>query len=440
MASARRLSWAATLMYLSLGSAGLVSATVRGGRDADPAVADAVMRAFPAARLALRALNTEGGGRTGRCLFRMHIFEHPDPLHRGVHTWLWLRTIRAHGCYVDDPTQADIFFHNIETGALHNWPVYGGGGSQINDAKRPGNLVWGYGNQTQDWKGWLRKETEFYSNPRYARAVLLTFNANCICPQNPQMDIRHIQLSQSIDYRRDGHASHIPINVPSFINFSAATDAAYISGADVNVSQHCHELASESWPYLATFVGSPRSGAPVRAQMINWTKHGLTPRDVFYGTSMLARHASSSFGELMTNTRFAIAPRGDCLWSYRFDEALKAGAIPVVVSDGWRIPLGEVVDPRTYTVRVGEGEAESMEAVLRAIPRTKVVRLCVTGQRLYRKYLSSFPGILELVLQTIDLRRRHHLPPFVNASSFPCESKCAQLVHARRTKGVPMGQ
>jgi Exostosin family len=42
-----------------------------------------------------------------------------------------------------------------------------------------------------------------------------------------------------------------------------------------------------------------------------------------------------TFDSIVRTSKFAAAPRGDCMFSYRFTEVLSAGAIPVVHSDGW---------------------------------------------------------------------------------------------------------
>jgi len=60
------------------------------------------------------------------------------------------------------------------------------------------------------------------------------------------------------------------------------------------------------------------------------------------GNSLASRR---SYDDIMRNSLFGGAPRGDCLFSYRFTEIMSAGSIPVVFANDWLPPFASPVDP-----------------------------------------------------------------------------------------------
>ena len=57
---------------------------------------------------------------------------------------------------------------------------------------------------------------------------------------------------------------------------------------------------------------------------------------------------------MLSRTTFGFAPHGDARWSLRFLELLSVGLIPVIISDGLRLPFDQVIDWSSIVVTIPE--------------------------------------------------------------------------------------
>lgn len=118
-----------------------------------------------------------------------------------------------------------------------------------------------------------------------------------------------------------------------------------------------------------------------------------------------------SYEDMLRQTVFALAPRGDNKFSYRFTEIMSAGAIPVVHADDWVWPFRpELVDWTKCAVNLPEKDAgrtttdylDAISVEQRCLMRKECLRIYQTYMATPVKIIDGLVQGLELVAQRID--------------------------------------
>src|ERR1019366_9377897 len=112
-----------------------------------------------------------------------------------------------------------------------------------------------------------------------------------------------------------------------------------------------------------------------------------------------------NYVELLKTTKFVLCPRGFGTSSWRLFETMKAGRVPVIISDEWVPPAGP--DWKKFSIRVPECEIERIPRLLESIEpdAPALARAAVeTWDQWYSKH-AMFHTIIESCL-AIRARRR----------------------------------
>uniref|UniRef100_A0A0K0EEE8 Exostosin domain-containing protein n=2 Tax=Strongyloides stercoralis TaxID=6248 RepID=A0A0K0EEE8_STRER len=117
------------------------------------------------------------------------------------------------------------------------------------------------------------------------------------------------------------------------------------------------------------------------------------------------------YNDLLRNSTFCLTPRGRRLASFRFLEALKAGCIPVILSDDWVLPFGEIINWNEGVVFTPENMTFLLVDQLGRLTFNKVEEMKKFGQKVYWKYLSNYESIIEtsinIVFERVRLARKN---------------------------------
>uniref|UniRef100_A0A0N4Z1S6 Exostosin domain-containing protein n=1 Tax=Parastrongyloides trichosuri TaxID=131310 RepID=A0A0N4Z1S6_PARTI len=107
------------------------------------------------------------------------------------------------------------------------------------------------------------------------------------------------------------------------------------------------------------------------------------------------------YNDLLRNSTFCLAPRGRRLASFRFLESLKAGCIPVILSDDWVLPFDEIVNWNNGVVYTPENMSFLLIDQLGRLTYDQVKEMRKFGEDIYWKYLSNYESIIETSIDII---------------------------------------
>lgn len=106
------------------------------------------------------------------------------------------------------------------------------------------------------------------------------------------------------------------------------------------------------------------------------------------------------FVELLKNTKFSLCPRGVGATSFRIQESLQAGCIPVYVSDEFILPFHqsyvEYVPFTDYGIIVKPDEIENLYSILSEITPEKIEHMLEIGKKVVKDYY-SYEGALKMI-------------------------------------------
>jgi len=317
---------------------------------------------------ALEALNStvtlSAVGKTAQCGRRFYLpafgqFEQHFPGLALCHITTYAAIVQAAAmkspCRAATPAEADIYMLPPYSALECNWPGYGAGrcDSQANTYRA----------------GDLRCEAEIVNvairlQKQYVGKRML------IISQNPEW------VPYNLDKASYSIEGHIWAKVNSLsgiyrphVDFSmapAAVDRCSKTPAKAYDEPVTHKK------YFMSFLGAMQNSYEV-------------PPNQHFIRQVLARQFNNGkdqvivssgqgydFDELLQTSRFNLILRGDVEFSYRFNEAVCSGGVPVLVTDKWIPPFNEFLPFESYGVLVNENDLDGLVIILKALSDAEV--------------------------------------------------------------------
>ena len=165
--------------------------------------------------------------------------------------------------------------------------------------------------------------------------------------------------------------------------------------------------------YLMFFKGSVGAGT-VRSDLLKL--HDPAKR-IIAVDSHKPESAQYDYGACLADSRFGPAPRGAGLDSYRLDELMQYGTIPVIISDGYVLPFASIIDWGKLSISVPEAKITQIEAILLSLDKHTRRRMARHTAFVFEEFMSSKQRIaavsLAIIERNIDRAKKHFAPQCV---------------------------
>mmetsp|Transcript_73963 Transcript_73963/g.233610 ORF Transcript_73963/g.233610 Transcript_73963/m.233610 type:complete len:454 (-) Transcript_73963:30-1391(-) len=294
----------------------------------------------PGRRVAPLALLATGAAKCARRFHALSLEEaeelQPGLRHCLVSTWAakMYRSLATAPCAVGSLEEADLAVLPGYTAVECNWPLYGGGvctkqENGLSNQARGGTTCRGRDTllayrEIQRSLGMQVVVPEISPNPNGNKYDLPDRSIYA------EPNISWAFVGADLKHYRPGTDISLPPGPSERCRVVPASHAARSFGTPL-----------ESKAYLASFMGSFKSH-PFRRQA----------RDALHdGERIVVTDTDDprwGFNELLYSSAFNLILRGDALMTYRVNEAICSGGIPVLVTDTWVPPFNETVPFETF--------------------------------------------------------------------------------------------
>jgi hypothetical protein len=176
--------------------------------------------------------------------------------------------------------------------------------------------------------------------------------------------------------------------------------------------------AIESADLLFSFIGSEYTH-PVRKELMGLKHSSAHLEDVGSKTEYMRYQASESekqafrlhYDQILMRSKFVLCPRGMGCASIRLFETLRAGRVPVIISDDYSLPPGP--DWESCSVKVLQGEVGSIPARLEAL-EPRAIELGQAARRTYEDWYSKQQLYTRVVDQCLAMKQAGLLNPWTS--------------------------
>ncbi len=154
-----------------------------------------------------------------------------------------------------------------------------------------------------------------------------------------------------------------------------------------------HKKIQRNRNIFASFIGVINGRHKIREKLRNSLKN--------YQDYYISEKTSfDNFKEIMESSIFSLCPRGYGKTSFRINESLNLGSIPVYIYDEPWIPFNDLIDFKEYGVLIHESEINNINEILKSFTSVEIEKLQKRGAEVYNEYFtydSCYKQIIKLL-------------------------------------------
>lgn len=176
-----------------------------------------------------------------------------------------------------------------------------------------------------------------------------------------------------------------------------ASDAPNFIGNIGNVEIPLNNLPSDNInknrerDILCSFMGVIEGRHPIREKMKNILSN-------FEDIKIYNSVEYNKFKNLMETSIFSLCPRGYGATSFRINESLMYGTIPIYIYDKPWIPWKNEIDFNTYGILISENEIDKIPTIIKSKTNEDIENYRRTGQLVYDDYY-SYKGCSDKIIE-----------------------------------------
>lgn len=144
---------------------------------------------------------------------------------------------------------------------------------------------------------------------------------------------------------------------------------------------------------FASFIGTINGRHSIRERLYK-TLHSLPNYIISESVNF------NYFKEIMERSIFSLCPRGYGKTSFRINESLNLGSIPVYIHDDAWIPFNDKINFEDYGVLIHESKLDILDEILKSYSIDKIKKMQEYGTYIYNNYYSyesCYKNIIEML-------------------------------------------